>query len=169
LPFIPFKVNTAVPKKNSIWSEMYHYFMYNREEFLAHYHQRSNVEVCQTHPIKMTWCPLRLFRQTTRSLRGGCQREHEMDVYRFSRHDDVADQTLGNGLTFFKRELGKILAQQLAKGRGIVHDVLPMDTLWPCVSEVLACLGNLVQLRSAFLPPCLSLRQIENLGLIGVE
>jgi transposase len=44
LPFIPFKVNTAVPKKNSIWSEMYHYFMYNREEFLAHYHKRSNVE-----------------------------------------------------------------------------------------------------------------------------
>jgi transposase len=44
LPFIPFKVNTAVPTKNSIWSEMYHYFMYNREGFLAHYHKRSNVE-----------------------------------------------------------------------------------------------------------------------------
>ena len=56
-----------------------------------------------------------------------------MDVYRFSRHDDVADQTLGNGLTFFKRELGQILAQQLAKGRGIVHDLLPMDALLPRV------------------------------------
>jgi transposase len=44
MPFIPFKVNTAVPKKNNIWSEMYHYFMYNREEFLTHYHKRSNVE-----------------------------------------------------------------------------------------------------------------------------
>jgi hypothetical protein len=43
-PFIPFKVNTAVPKKNNVWAEMYHYFMYNREEFLAHYHKRSNVE-----------------------------------------------------------------------------------------------------------------------------
>jgi transposase len=43
-PFIPFKVNTVVPKKNTIWAEMYHYFMYNREEFLAHYHKRSNVE-----------------------------------------------------------------------------------------------------------------------------
>jgi Transposase DDE domain/SWIM zinc finger len=42
LPFIPFKVNTAVPRKNSIWSEMYHYFMYNRKEFLAHYHKRSD-------------------------------------------------------------------------------------------------------------------------------
>jgi transposase len=44
LPFIPFKANTIVPEKNSVWTEMYHYFMYNREEFLAHYHKRSNVE-----------------------------------------------------------------------------------------------------------------------------
>jgi len=43
-PFIPFKANTIVSKKNTIWSEMYHYFMYNRKEFLAHYHKRSNVE-----------------------------------------------------------------------------------------------------------------------------
>ena len=26
------------------WSEMYHYFMFKREEFLQHYHKRSNVE-----------------------------------------------------------------------------------------------------------------------------
>jgi hypothetical protein len=74
-------------------------------------HHLHPMEVCQTQPIKMTWCPLRLFRQTTRRLRGGCKRENEMDVHRCSRHDDLADQTLGNGLTFFKRELGKILAQ----------------------------------------------------------
>ena len=74
-------------------------------------HHLNPIEVCQTQPIKMTWCPLRLFRQTTRRLRGGCKRENEMDVHRCSRHDDVADQTVGNGLTFFKRELGQILAQ----------------------------------------------------------
>ena len=34
-------------------------------------HHLNPIEVCQTQPIKMTWCPLRLFRQTTRSLRGG--------------------------------------------------------------------------------------------------
>src|SRR5262249_34149162 len=96
-------------------------------------HHLNPIEVCQTQPIKMTWCPLRLFRQTTSSLRGGCKRENEMDVHRFSRHDDSADQALGNGLTFFKRELGKILAQQLAKGLGIVDDVLPMDALLPRV------------------------------------
>jgi transposase len=27
-----------------LWSKMYHYFAYNQEEFMAHYHKRSNVE-----------------------------------------------------------------------------------------------------------------------------
>ena len=31
--------------------------------------------------IQMTWCPLRLLLQTTRRLRGGCQREKAMDVH----------------------------------------------------------------------------------------
>lgn len=44
IPFIPFKINTAVPTENNLWADMYHYFMYNREDFLAHYHKRSNVE-----------------------------------------------------------------------------------------------------------------------------
>jgi len=35
-PFIPFNINTAVPTKNNIWSEMYDYVMSNRQEFLAH-------------------------------------------------------------------------------------------------------------------------------------
>ena len=44
-PFIPFKSTTATePKGDSIWTKMYHYFAYNREEFLQHYHKRSNVE-----------------------------------------------------------------------------------------------------------------------------
>ena len=30
---------------------MYHYFMYKHEEFLKHYHKRSNVETC-FHMIK---------------------------------------------------------------------------------------------------------------------
>ena len=109
-------------------------------------HHLNPIEMCQTQPIKMTWCPLRLFRQTTRSLRGGGKRENKMDVHRCSRHNDLADQALGNGLTFFKRELGQILAQQLAKDRAIVHDLLPMNALVPCVGSVLAIQGNLVQL-----------------------
>lgn len=44
IPYIPFKINTAIPKRNNIWGEMYYHFMANKEDFLAHYHKRSNVE-----------------------------------------------------------------------------------------------------------------------------
>jgi transposase len=44
MPFIPFKINTALPTVNSIWAEMYDHFMDNREEVLAHDHKRSNIE-----------------------------------------------------------------------------------------------------------------------------
>jgi transposase len=27
-----------------MWEKMYHYFQFRRDEFLAHYHRRSNVE-----------------------------------------------------------------------------------------------------------------------------
>jgi len=45
-PFIPFKSNTVEPAQadDSTWARMYHYFMFNRQDFLAHYHKRSNVE-----------------------------------------------------------------------------------------------------------------------------
>jgi transposase len=42
--YIPFKVNSAENAKGGIWDKMFHYFQYRREEFLQHYHQRSNVE-----------------------------------------------------------------------------------------------------------------------------
>ena len=44
--FISFKIDTAVPTadKPYVWKKMYNYFTFNREEFLAHYHRRSNVE-----------------------------------------------------------------------------------------------------------------------------
>lgn len=41
--FIPFKSN-SLPSGTPLWERMYHYFAYRRDEFLAHYHQRSNVE-----------------------------------------------------------------------------------------------------------------------------
>lgn len=50
-PFIAFKDNSGPGDarkegvaKTRAWSEMYHYFMYKRQEFLAHYNKRSNVE-----------------------------------------------------------------------------------------------------------------------------
>lgn len=41
--YIPFKAN-ATGGKGGLWGKMFHYYSFNREEFLAHYHRRSNVE-----------------------------------------------------------------------------------------------------------------------------
>lgn len=43
-PFIPFKSSNIATIEDSAWTKMYHYFMFNRETFLEHYHKRSNVE-----------------------------------------------------------------------------------------------------------------------------
>jgi len=44
-PYIPFKKDaTATPKGSKIWNKSYYYFQFHREEFLEHYHKRSNVE-----------------------------------------------------------------------------------------------------------------------------
>lgn len=43
VPFIPFKVDSK-GDGNDLWARLYHFFHLNRTEFLAHYHQRSNVE-----------------------------------------------------------------------------------------------------------------------------
>lgn len=41
--FVPFKIN-ATGEGTEVWRKMYHFYEYNRTEFLAHYHKRSNVE-----------------------------------------------------------------------------------------------------------------------------
>jgi transposase len=43
-PFIPFKVNSQPGEPGSVWEKMYHYYHLRREEFLGHYHLRSNAE-----------------------------------------------------------------------------------------------------------------------------
>jgi transposase len=54
-PLIPFKSNSigfhATGKGSEVWRKMYGFFMYRREEFLTHYHKRSNVETT-FHMIK---------------------------------------------------------------------------------------------------------------------
>jgi len=44
-PYIPFRSN-AKPNNDSpsVWKRMFHYFSYNQEAFMSHYHCRSNVE-----------------------------------------------------------------------------------------------------------------------------
>jgi transposase len=41
--FIPFKTN-ATGEGSDVWKKMYHYYSFRRDEFLAHYHKRSNSE-----------------------------------------------------------------------------------------------------------------------------
>jgi transposase len=42
-PFIAFK-NNATGAAGGLWERAFHYYQFRREEFLKHYHQRSNVE-----------------------------------------------------------------------------------------------------------------------------
>jgi transposase len=44
MPFIPFKSNAQADRGTDIWSKMFFFYNFKREEFLAHYHKRSNVE-----------------------------------------------------------------------------------------------------------------------------
>ena len=43
--YIPFRKNaTGKSKGSTLWGKMYHYFQLNRDEFMEHYHKRSNIE-----------------------------------------------------------------------------------------------------------------------------
>ena len=44
MPFVPFKSNTLEPTEAGMWARMYHLFMHRREDFMEHYHKRSNIE-----------------------------------------------------------------------------------------------------------------------------
>ena len=52
MPYIPFKV-TSKPSSRGLlfWNKMWHFYNLHREEFLEHYHKRSNVESTM-HMIK---------------------------------------------------------------------------------------------------------------------
>jgi len=46
-PFIAFRGHTSIEtagQHGGLWEQMFHYFMFKRDEFLTHYHKRSNVE-----------------------------------------------------------------------------------------------------------------------------
>lgn len=44
VPYIPFRSDAQPNNKGDLWKRMYHLYSYQREEFNAHYHRRSNVE-----------------------------------------------------------------------------------------------------------------------------
>ena len=44
IPYIPFKTNSQPNGNGALWARIYHFYNFQREEFLTHYHKRSNVE-----------------------------------------------------------------------------------------------------------------------------
>jgi transposase len=42
--FVPFKVNSAPGEAGTLWERLFYFYSFHREEFLKHYHQRSNAE-----------------------------------------------------------------------------------------------------------------------------
>jgi transposase len=42
--YVPFKINSTEGTTGGVWEKMFHFFSLHREEFLKHYHQRSNAE-----------------------------------------------------------------------------------------------------------------------------
>ena len=47
MPYIAFRSDStadATYEQTTLWKNMYHFFAYNTERFMAHYHKRSNVE-----------------------------------------------------------------------------------------------------------------------------
>lgn len=43
IPYLAF-IDTAKGRGSGIWARMFHYFQFRRQEFLEHYHKRSNIE-----------------------------------------------------------------------------------------------------------------------------
>lgn len=43
VPYIPFRLNTT-GQGSELWRRMFHFYQFNRPEFLASYHKRSNIE-----------------------------------------------------------------------------------------------------------------------------
>src|SRR6266480_1588945 len=43
-PYIAFKQTATGTYRGGTWEKMFHYFSFNREQFFAHYHKRSNIE-----------------------------------------------------------------------------------------------------------------------------
>jgi hypothetical protein len=71
-PYIPFTSRNVEPKDDSIWAKMYYRFMYQREEFMEHYHKRSSMR-----------------RPSPSSRRGGCNFLGEPNATRALAHASI--------------------------------------------------------------------------------
>jgi len=74
------------------------------------YSLRWQVEVCQSQPVKMSWCPLRVLVTIIIYLRGVGKREDIVDVDLLSGNHDFFDQALHDRLAIGKGKAIEILA-----------------------------------------------------------
>jgi transposase len=61
VPYIPFKINSRGTGKSDAWRRLWHMFEAQNDQFLAHYHKRSNVESTFSildFPIDVGWTSL---------------------------------------------------------------------------------------------------------------
>jgi hypothetical protein len=65
---------------------------------------RAQIEVCQTQPVKLAWCPPRCVLWMISDLRGFHKREHVGDIHVVCCHDHFTNQALGNHLALLTRE-----------------------------------------------------------------
>jgi hypothetical protein len=126
-------------------------------------------EVCQTPPVKMTWCPLRRAPWTLSGLRGTLTREPVGDLHVLPGDDDCPDQARRDGLAFFKGEPVQVVTQQAPKGFGRLNDLLPRPRLLLGAGSWRAFRLALRHLRGEFQPPRVSCAQADPLSLIGVQ
>jgi hypothetical protein len=66
--------------------------VYHVSDLAEPYRRRWQVEVCQTQPVNLSWCPLRRAPWTISDLRGFVKRERVIDVDLLGRHHDFANQ-----------------------------------------------------------------------------
>jgi hypothetical protein len=100
--------------------------VYSVTDLTELYHQRWQVEVYQTQPVTMTWCPLRRAFWVISDLRGPLKREPVGDIHVLGRHDDFTDQAVHHRLAFFTREPVQIGPQPPPKGFGVINALLPL-------------------------------------------
>jgi hypothetical protein len=133
------------------------------------YRQRWQIEVCQTQPINMTWCPLRRASWTINDLRGALTREPVGDLPVLPGDDDFPDQARHDGLAFFKRKPVQIGPQPPPQGFGVINDLLPMPRPVLRPSEWLTFRLDLLERGRQYQPSTLSFTQANHLRLIGVQ
>jgi transposase len=104
-PYIPFKTNSTVAgtysAKSTLWTRMFHFYNLHREEYLTHYHKRSNVETT-FHMIKAKFGQRLRSKTLTAQINEALCKVlcHNLCVVIQSAHELGVDSTFGAEIAF---------------------------------------------------------------------